>query len=448
MVRGDTLDIGRREALTTSGGAVAAALAGCAALLDDDTEEAIEEAEGEIPDEPIEAGLQDFLEGPASVMGVLGRAGTELAVERINQAGGIAGREIELDVVHEGDEHVENYTQFVEEGKDVTFGPRSSGGHLAMAPHIEDHGVINVALAGTTTELYEETVPDPTYTFRAQNYDALESVAAALIAVEQMGAENIDTIAGINQNYAFGHDEQEIFVAAMQKLTNAEVVYEGWPELGADDLSTHVTEVREQQPDVLFSSLWGGDATLLYDQGIGAGMFEEIGMFSGTVVYSPDITEGMIDSLEASGTDCYIGDRNWHPWHPDPGKWQPNQDLIDDFWALDGFDGVAPFHAIMDGYGAVTAWATAVEKAVALLGRWPTQEEIAQSLKGHGYYTPAGYHVITDWNQQMRPHHAGRLTWDDQHDVPVIEDVEVFRPAEVASPPDQTTLEWIDSWEV
>lgn len=436
--------ITRRKTIQVGGGTIAAALAGCTTLFQDEDPTEVEQQE--IPDEPIEAGLQDFIEGPAAVLGVLGRYGTELAVDRINQAGGIAGREIELDVVNEGDEHVENYTQFVEEGKDVTFGPRSSGGYLAMAPHVEDAGVVNVATAGTTTELFEEGVTDPTYTFRAQNYDALESVSAALVAVDQLGADNIGTVAGINQNYAFGHDEQEIFVATIQKLTGAEVIYEGWPELGADDLSTHVTEVREQEPDVLFSSLWGGDATLLYDQGIGADMFSAIDLFSATVTYSPEIDQDIINGLREADTEAFIGDRNWHWTHPDPGVWSPGVELIEEVWEREGE--FAPFHAIMDGYGAVTAWATAVEKVVTQLGRWPEQEEIAQGLKGHGWYTPAGYHMMTDWNQQMRPHHSGRLVWSDEWGMPIMDDIQVYRPAEVSPPPGVDTIDWIEGWDV
>lgn len=440
---GGSHGISRRDVMTAGGGSVAAALAGCSRLLDggDGPQEQVDE--GEIPDEPIQAGLQDFTEGPAAVLGILGVRGARIAVDRINEAGGIAGREMELEVVHEGSNQVENHNAFIEADKDVTFGPRSSGGHLAMAPNIEDSGVVNVALAGTTTALFEETVTDPTYTFRAQNHDALETVAAAFTAVDQLGADNIDTVAGINPNYAFGQDEMEIFTAAIQKLTGAEVAYSGFPELGASDMSTHVSSVKEEQPDVLFTSLWGGDATLMYEQGISNGTFEDVGLVSGTVTYAPQMTQDMIESI---GSDVYMGDRNWHWSHPPENRWAPGIELAQAAWDRGDGDRQTIFHAIMDGYGAVTAWATAVEKAVNQLGRWPEQEEIAQALKGHAWYTPAGYHMMTDWNQQMRPHHSGRLEWSDEYDVMVMEDMNVYRPAEVSPPGRENTLDWIDSW--
>ena len=135
------------------GSALAAALAGCSRLLGGG--EGQDGAEADVPDEPIQAGLQTFTEGAAAVLGLQTQYGAELAVQRINEAGGVAGREIELDVRHEADAHVENYEQFVDEGKDVTFGPTSSGGHEALTQAVEEQGVVNVGTDGTVTTLYE-----------------------------------------------------------------------------------------------------------------------------------------------------------------------------------------------------------------------------------------------------------------------------------------------------
>lgn len=436
-------ELDRRNMVKAVGGtALAVALAGCSALLDDADDGPGEDAD--VPDEPIEAGMQSFLEGPAAVLGVQGQRGAQVAVQRVNDAGGIAGREMELDVVDEGGQHVENYTQFVEQGKDVTFGPVSSGGHEAMVPVIEDEGVINVASDGTVSSLYEVDNPDPTYSFRFQNYDTLECVAAARETVERMGADNINTIAGINQNYAFGRDEQELFEQALFQLADLDeddVVYRGWPDLGAEDMSTHISEVNELEPDVVFSSAWGGDASLLLNQAEANNMFDNIEAMTGTILYA--VFNDFDREVVEQGT-IYSGSRNYYWDHPPMDRWSPGQQLAN---SVEDEYGFIPSFGFMSGYGAVTAWATAAEKAVDLLGYWPSQEELSTVLQNHGFFTPAGYHVMREHdNQGMSPAHFGEMGWDDDRDIAVLEDLNVYSPPDVSPPPGTESVEWINSW--
>ncbi len=430
--------LGRRTMLKAVGGsAVAVALAGCSDVLLGDDGEQVEVAD--VPDEAIEAGLQTFTEGPASVLGLQAQYGAEEAVDRINDAGGVAGREINLDVVEEDDSWIENYNRFVDDGKDVTFGPISSGGHLDLVGEVEAAGVVNIATDGTVTTLFEEDLEDPTYAFRFQNHDVMEAMSAALTAVEELGADNIDTYANVNPDYAFGQDEREIFNATIEQLTGAEEVYNGFPELATDDMSTHVTSVTSEEPDVLFTSCWGGDATLLLSQGQDQGMMDAVDIVVGPVLYGSanDYGSGDIEG------NIWTGSRNFYWGYPDPDRWSPGQDLFD---AAQEAEDTIPTAHYMSGYGAVTAWATAVEKAVDMLGGWPEQEQIAEALEGHGFYTPAGYHVMAEDHQCYSNAHFGRLMWDDGMDIPIIEEMTLRDPREVSPPQGEISLDWIDSW--
>jgi branched-chain amino acid transport system substrate-binding protein len=426
--------------LKAAGGtALAAALAGCSALLgSEETDD--QQGNGDVPDEPVQAGLQTFTEGAAAVLGLQAQYGAELAVQRINDAGGVAGREIELDVVHEGDSHVENYNQFVEEGKDVTFGPISSGGHAAMAPEVESQGVVNVGTDGTVTTLYEDTVQDPTYSFRFQNYDVMECVSAAREAVERLGADNVNTIAGINPNYAFGKDEFGVFKQAIKKLAgDVEVVYKGYPDLLADDMSTHITEVNDKEPDVTFSSCWGGDVTTLMSQAAANDMYDNTQLV-GSVLYSAvnDLSQNVVEQANAIS-----GSRNYYWGEPTTDRWQPGKELQEE--AMSQWD-IVPSAHFMSGYGAVAAWATATQNAVDIIGGWPSQEQIAQSLEGHGFYTPAGYHVMSEGHQGMSNSFYGEMQWSSEMDAPVLEDVNMYDAREVSPPPGTKALNWIDGW--
>lgn len=442
----------RRDVLKTTGvSGAAAGLSGCSALFGGggdggggDGGAAPGDQQTTIPDEPIEAGLQTFLEGAASVFGLEIEAGTEMAVEDINSAGGVAGREINLETVHEGGAQVENYQTFVEQGKDVTLGPTSSGGHKAMGPVIEDEGVINMGNDGTTTALYEETIPNPTYSFRFQNYNTTEVVAGALAAVRRIGAENINTIAGINPDYEFGQDEMKMFKACMKKLTGAEVVYEGYPPLGASDMSTHITAVNNEQPDVLFTSMWGGDTTLFFNQASGASLYDNVGAIVGTVIGTDrsNVSRDMID-----GANIIAGDRNYVFDHPDWDVWPPGQSFAQRAQEKLGY---LPSYPTMSGYGSMMTWATAAQKAVDVLGRWPSQEELARAIEHHSIFTPGGMYHMSKYggHQGIGTHHYGQMEWSDELSFPVLRDIEMFKGTQIVPPEGTKSMDWINSWEV
>jgi branched-chain amino acid transport system substrate-binding protein len=433
----------RRQVLSAIGGsAVATSLAGCSTLLEggDSANQEGQSGDG-ISDEPIEAGLLTFTRGAPGVLGIQAQRGAELAVQRINDAGGIGGqREMRLDVVDEGSNALDSYNQFIEEGKDVTFGPISSGTHSQIAPEVEQNEVVNVGTDGTVTTLYEETVTDPTYSFRFQNYDVMEVVTMAREAVERLGADNIDTVAGVNPGYSFGEDEQRVFRQAIQQLTDAEVVYEGFPELGASDMSNHITSINDAEPDVTFSSLWGGDVTTFVRQAAANNMFENTTVF-GTTLYS---AAGDVPGDALEGADIFSGSRNYYWGQPALGNWAPGQELFDAATQQDGV--VVPTAHYMSGYGAVAAWATAVEKAITLLGTYPSQEQIAQMLEGHGFFTPAGYHNMAEDHQGASNSFAGQMVYDDDLGAARLDDVNTYSATETSPPPGVTASDWLSSW--
>lgn len=443
----------RRNALKAGAvGAATAALAGCSALLGDGDESG--GGSSDIGTETLNAGMLTFTQGAPSVLGIQGLRGAEKAVEKINENGGIAGqRKIELDVVDEGgDSPVDDYQQFISDGKDVTFGPTSSGTHASMAPEIEANQVVNVATDGTVTTLYQEggADPDPTYSFRFQNYDVMEATTSALEVIQRLGADNIDTYAGVNPDYSFGVDEMNLFSQAIEGITGAEQVYSGFPALGASDFSTHISRINDEQPDVVFSSLWGGDASNFLSQAYQRNMFENITATIGVTYYS---SADALDKEVVTGTEqgkILAGSRNFYWGVPQNDHSSASQTFFQE--AREQDDITVPTAHYMSGYGAVTAWATAVEKAIDITGGYPSQEQIATALEGHGFYTPGGYYNMCEDHQGRANGYAGVLAWDNDIGAPVIEDVNVFSGAQISPAPQhteyvQSASEWLSSWE-
>lgn len=434
----------RRSMLKAVGGtAAAAALAGCASLVGNDGDEgAGTDVQEELSDEPLDVMLLTFTQGAAGVLGIQAQRGAELAVQRINDAGGIGGsREVNLTVKDEAEDAISKYRASIDEGADATFGPISSGTYESLAPEVESQEVVHVSTDGTVTTLFEETVPDPQYAFRFQNYDVMEAVTMAQEAVSRLGADNIDTIAGVNPNYTFGEDEMSLFTQAIQGLTGAEVVYSGFPDLGASDMSSHVSAINSEDPDLVFSSLWGGDVTTFLRQAAARDMFETTPAF-GTVFYSAaaDVPAEAIQS-----SNIYAGSRNFYWDHPEVGRWPPGQELFDDAAQQD--DIVVPTAHYMSGYGAVAAWASAVEKAIQVHGGYPSQEQIAAMLEEHGFMTPAGYHQMSTDHTCRSNAFAGRMEYSDEVGAAVLEDVNIFSPPQVSPPPGDVASEWLAGWQ-
>ncbi|WP_331232377.1 ABC transporter substrate-binding protein [Natronorarus salvus] len=438
--------MGRRKLIKAMGaGSAAAALAGCGALLPDDDEDSAE-TNGDVPDDPIEVGFQITLDGPGFVLTEQQVAAMEIAVDRINDSGGIAGREVEVETLNEGEGAIENHERFVDDEKDVIFGPATSGAVASVAPVADELGTLTIFPDGAAFTLFEDTHTDPELVFRFQNPDITETVVAARAVVEHLGGDNIDSIANVSPDYEFGHTQWEGFSTAVEALGgDVEVVYEGWPDLFADDMSSHVTEVASLEPDVLFTSMWGGDMSLFLRQGNEVGMWDEVGVHATTIGYggAPDFTQ---EEVEAADPTVMVGRNYIYNYPPEPmapAVHELHEELQN--WGVSAVYGYT-----MSTYGAMTWYATAAERAVQLLGRWPEAEELAEIMSNHGFATPSVF-CATDpdyfnGRQAFSNLHSGELTWDDENDHAGWTNVREWSPIGNHPPPGVQSMDWLEGW--
>src|SRR5436309_2535235 len=104
---------------------------------------------------PIQIGYLPALTGPSSSTGVGINRGTQLAVEEINKAGGIDGRQIELitrDTQSDPTKAVNGAAELTRGAKvSVVFGPVNSGESLAVSIHARGQLEWDVQICGQTT---------------------------------------------------------------------------------------------------------------------------------------------------------------------------------------------------------------------------------------------------------------------------------------------------------
>ncbi|MPT39897.1 MAG: branched-chain amino acid ABC transporter substrate-binding protein [Achromobacter sp.] len=224
--------------------------------------------------EPIRIGVSTYLSGAGAVFGVPAQQAARLQVEKINSAGGIKGAPIELTFIDENhgvDNVVVEYRSLVESGKvDAMIIGLSSSICLAVAPVAEQLKMPTMLWDCGTERIYTDAKYE--YVYRTSDYTPSNNVATALYLLKLM--PEVKTIAGINQDYAFGRDNWAAFRGAVQALRpDVKVVAEMFPKLGTSDYSTEISRLSALRPDVIFTTLWGGDMNTFVKQASSRALF-------------------------------------------------------------------------------------------------------------------------------------------------------------------------------
>src|SRR5262249_60920954 len=95
------------------------------------------------------------------------------------------------------------------------------------------------------------------YVIRASSQAVTDSVGAAAYVVRTR--PDVKTVAGINDDYAWGRDSWEMFIHALRKLKpDVQVREELWPKAFIGEYSAEISKLQSARPDVIHPSLWGG----------------------------------------------------------------------------------------------------------------------------------------------------------------------------------------------
>ena len=119
---------------------------------------------------PVKMGVLAAKSGVLAPVGESGLRGVQWATDRINAAGGILGRKLELIIEEESSpkDTVERFRKLVLQDKvDAVSGAISTGVGLAMGPAAEEMKTIWLAWDATTQKGVEESMLKPKYSFRS-----------------------------------------------------------------------------------------------------------------------------------------------------------------------------------------------------------------------------------------------------------------------------------------
>ncbi len=392
--------------------------------------------------QPLRIGIVTFLSGPAAgPFGVPARNGFELVAELINGGAvpapyaskGFGGRPIELVIIDEAGGTQKQVAEFrnLAQRVDIVVGYISSGDCLAIAPVAEEMKKLTVLFDCGTPRIFEDA--SYKYVFRTGASGTMDNVAAALYVTERH--PKLRSMAGINQNYAWGQDSWADFEAAMKALKpGIEVKTSLMTKLMAGQFGAEISALMSSGADLVHSSFWGGDLEGLVLQGAPRGLFQKH-----LVVLSAG--EPAINRLGARIPDgTIIGARGpFGPFAPDNelNRWFKN--AFQERYAL------PPNYAAYKATNALLGLKAAYEKAQKAGAATPSQEQIIAAFENLSFdgvggqvrmALGKGHQAVMDNAIGTAKTVSGQLT---------IVDVKRY-PAERVNPPEGVKSEaWIKS---
>jgi branched-chain amino acid transport system substrate-binding protein len=417
----------RREFLKVLG-------AGAAAMAPSDARPVLAQTSGS-----VKIGVLAIRAGIAAPVGAAGLRGTEWWAERVNKVGGILGRPVQLVVEEESSpkDTVERYRKLVLQDKvEVVLGGISTGVTLALGPVAEDLATPWLSWDGTTQKGVEETMPNPKWAFKSVDNE-VEAIAAGMLTPKYF--KGIKTIAGINNDYSYGHDCWQSYQAVLKRLgLDVKPVLELFPKLGVTDFTSHIAAIQQAKPDLLMTSFWSGDATILMKQAAAVGLFKTMkGVFT--------TAGGVHDSLkkEFSPEGLLLG---YNSMYFDDLKGSPLlRQFVREYKAK--YNEYPPYECD-HAYFCAESYRAAVEKAARGSQQWPEKAQVVKALEGIEVESLSGKRSWREDHVQMCNFYQGITTHKNAYDFVTISPVEVVSTKQAMKPAGAKLFDWINSWKI
>ena len=217
---------------------------------------------------PFKVGALQPLSGAAAAGGKTAILGTQMAVDRVNKAGGIQGRPVDLVIAdYESKPDVGRRKAeklLVEDKIDAHQGGFLSNVCLACVPLFEEHKVVN--MIGVCLDTTLTTSKCSRYTFRPFDYAPAQAVAFAPHLVGTLGKTWHIAFA----DYAWGQSTRDAYAAEIKKAGGEVVGTTGIP-LGTKDMTSFLSKISGTF-DGLFGIFFGADGVTIGNQAYDLGL--------------------------------------------------------------------------------------------------------------------------------------------------------------------------------
>lgn len=211
------------------------------------------------------------LTGPNASYGTSVKQGAEIAIQEINNAGGVTVGDTTytLALAFEDDEATEDkaiqaYNTLMDQGIQVLMGGTTSGATIAITDLTAEDGILQITPSGSAPECIQYD-----NAFRICFSDPEQGVAMADYAVDVLGYTKIAVIYDNASDYSAGIAEAfEEEIAAK----GAEIVASESFTTGDTDFNTQLTKIKGTDAEVIFIPAYYQDVTYITKQASDMGM--------------------------------------------------------------------------------------------------------------------------------------------------------------------------------
>ncbi len=253
---------------------------------------------------PIKLGFIGPLTADAAELGNDARIATEIAVEEINEAGGINGRELQV-IYEDGKCNPKDGTSAAVKLSEVDqvpviIGALCSGETTGAAPVAERNETVLFSYCSMSSAPPISEAGD--YIFRSYPSDAFQGKFAAEYIYNEMGKRKVAVLAGLTD---WGIGIRDAFVNRFEEL-GGEIVLSANFTQGNKDFRTELTKVKNSEAELLYFAAFTDSAVAGLKQIREVGL--EMEVFGGDAWSDPDVQnaeggEGIMFTLPSITTD-------------------------------------------------------------------------------------------------------------------------------------------------
>jgi len=216
------------------------------------------------------------------------KQGADLAIEEINEAGGVLGKKLVLisrDDQGKPGEAVKVAEELLSRDKvALVSGSLFSHIGLALASWAEQRKTLYLAAEPLADALVWAKGNDYTFRLRPSTY-----MQAAMLADEAAKRKDVKRWATIAPNYAYGKDAVAAFRKVLTKL-RPDVTFVGaqWPGLFKIDAGAEAQALAKAEPDGIYNVTFGSDLAKFVREGRTRGLFKDrlvVGLLTGEPEY-------------------------------------------------------------------------------------------------------------------------------------------------------------------
>ncbi len=385
-----------------------------------------------IGQEPVKLGFAYVFSGRLAHYGFGARQGAELAMEEINQAGGILGRDVVgvyADTQLKPEVGVKVARKlFFEDKVDAILGIVSSGVVSAVAPEANELGIPLIDTLAMTPDITGK-ICNP-YTFRISQNGPQNLKGAAILA----SRTNAGTWTTLGPDYLFGYQCWEYFQKYLGKM-RPDVRFMSQDNIAFAPVTTldfkpYIQKIMAAKPQGVLVSLYGGNLIDFVRQATELGIWRKMPVMILNLAYSADVMLGLgIDMPKG----LWLGGLYWFQGNSTPA----NTKFVK---AYMGRYRVFPDYNAQGAYSGVKAYAAACK-----LAGTTEKQSVIKALEGLTIDLPSGKTTIRKEDHQAIYDSVWGVSseFDGKLRIRSLKPLRIFSGAEITRPIEETGCKMI-----